>query len=293
MKINHNEAQHTVHHPSWLVRRYAFDPNVVRMEAYLDRLKLETVCQSAHCPNIGECFGRGVATFMILGAICTRRCRFCAIEKGSPEKPDDSEPERVAHALKSLGLKHVVITSVTRDDLADGGARHFVRTVECIRSQCRDTTVEVLIPDFKGSLSALQEVCAARPDIVNHNVETVESLYETIRPQAKYARSLGVLEYASSRGLKVKSGLMLGLGETRAEVVRTITDLKRAGCRYLTLGQYLSPSKNHAPVIRYLSAEEFFKLGEIARGIGIGEVMAGPLVRSSYKADMQLNIIYG
>jgi lipoic acid synthetase len=289
--MNQDKAQMNVNHPDWLVRHYVSDPNVGRIEAYLDQLKLETVCQRAHCPNITECFGRGVATFMILGAKCTRRCRFCAVEKGAPQELDVDEPERVARATKSLGLKHIVITSVTRDDLTDGGARHFVRTVECIRTQCNDVTVEVLIPDFKGSLSALQEVCAVRPDILNHNVETVESLYEAIRPQARYSRSLGVLEYASMRGLKIKSGLILGLGETREEIIKTITDLKRVGCIYLTLGQYLAPSKDHTPVVRYVSPGEFFELGKIAREIGIKEVMAGPLVRSSYKADMRLNTL--
>jgi lipoic acid synthetase len=291
MGTNRNKEQIERKHPDWLVRRWGSDPNVGRMETYLDGLELETVCRSAHCPNIAECYGRGVATFMILGARCTRRCRFCAVEKGAPQKPDADEPERVARAAKSLRLKHVVVTSVTRDDLPDGGARHFARTVECIREQCGGVTVEVLIPDFKGSLSALQEVCAVQPDILNHNVETVESLYEAVRPQAEYSRSLGVLEYASTVGLKVKSGLMLGLGETREEIIRTMTDLKRAGCNYLTLGQYLAPSKDHAPVARYVSPEEFRGLGNIARELGIGEVMAGPLVRSSYKADMRYDAL--
>jgi lipoic acid synthetase len=213
------------------------------------------------------------------------------VEKGAPQKPDADEPERVARAAKSLALKHIVITSVTRDDLPDGGACHFVRTVECIRTQCSDVTVEILIPDFNGSLSALQDVCAVRPDILNHNVETVESLYEAIRPQARYSRSLGVLEYASMSGLKAKSGLMLGLGETREEIIKTITDLKRAGCIYLTLGQYLAPSKDHAPVVQYVSPEEFSELGKIAQELGIREVMAGPLVRSSYKADMRFDTL--
>jgi lipoic acid synthetase len=291
MGTNRNKEQIERKHPDWLVRRWGSDPNVGRMETYLDGLELETVCRSAHCPNIAECYGRGVATFMILGARCTRRCRFCAVEKGAPQKPDADEPERVARAAKSLRLKHVVVTSVTRDDLPDGGARHFARTVECIREQCGGVTVEVLIPDFKGSLSALQEVCAVQPDILNHNVETVESLYEAVRPQAEYSRSLGVLEYASTVGLKVKSGLMIGLGETREEIIRTMTDLKRAGCNYLTLGQYLAPSKDHAPVARYVSPEEFRGLGNIARELGIGEVMAGPLVRSSYKADMRYDAL--
>jgi len=289
MRMSRDEAPINMKHPDWLVRPYVSDPNVGRMETYLDRLELETVCRSAHCPNIAECYGRGVATFMILGSNCTRRCRFCAVGKGAPQEPDASEPERVARASKSLGLKHIVITSVTRDDLPDGGARHFARTVECIRTQCRGVTVEILIPDFKGSLSALQAVCAVQPDILNHNVETVERLYEAIRPQAGYSRSLGVLEYASMSGLKVKSGLMLGLGERREEIIKTITDLKRAGCVYLTLGQYLAPSRDHAPVVRYVPPEEFRELGKIAQELGIGDVMAGPLVRSSYKADMRLN----
>ena len=254
------------------------------MEKRLQRLRLATVCQSAHCPNQGECFDRGTATFMILGTRCTRRCRFCAVDKGAPHAPDDGEPKRVARAVQQLGLTHAVVTSVTRDDLPDGGAGHFAGTIRQIRKQCPGVSVEVLVPDFNGAIPALDTVCAVRPDVFNHNIETVPRLYAEVRPGADYRRSLGVLSYAAGRGLMTKSGLMLGLGEIKNEIKKTLMDLKYAGCKLLTLGQYLAPSKDHVPVARYVPPEEFEMWAETARGMGFTSVTAGPLVRSSYRA---------
>jgi lipoic acid synthetase len=270
--------------PVWLTRAAPDTLALDRMEKKLRRWELSTVCQSAHCPNLGECFARGTATFMILGTRCTRRCRFCAVDKARPEKVDPEEPERVARMARELGLRYVVVTSVTRDDLPDGGAEQFTRTIEQIRKHSPHARVEVLVPDFKGSLTALRKVCQARPDMFNHNIETVESMYPRVRPQARYQRSLSILEYAAREGLRVKSGLMLGLGETREQVMKTLTELKRKGCQYLTIGQYLRPSKGHLPVARFVPPGEFQDLAEKARSMGFKAVAAGPLVRSSYRA---------
>ena len=272
-------------HPAWLIRCAPKTTAIDRMEDRLRQWRLATVCESAHCPNLSECFARGTATFMILGTRCTRGCRFCAVDKGAPHPIDPEEPGRVARMAQSLNLNYIVVTSVTRDDLPDGGAVQFARTIEHIRKRSRDAKVEVLVPDFRGSLSALRKVCEARPDVFNHNIETVARLYPSVRPQARYRRSLAVLEYAATQGMRVKSGLMLGLGETDREVNKTFTDLKRVGCHYLTIGQYLAPSRNHLPVTRYIPPHEFDRLAEIARSMGFQEVAAGPLVRSSYRAD--------
>lgn len=272
-------------HPEWLKLPSPRTTVFEEVEQLLDDLRLGTVCQNAHCPNIGECFNRGIATFMILGDRCTRNCRFCAVDNGCPEPLNPEEPERVARAVQNLGLKYVVVTSVTRDDLEDGGAGQFVRTIEAIRKACPDTNVEVLVPDFKGSLKSLQQVCKARPDMVNHNIETVPRLYSLARPQARFERSLKILKFAAGQGLKVKSGMMLGLGEQPQEIIDTCLALRRTGCDYLTLGQYLSPSKDHIPVARYVQPEEFDRWAEKAKIMGFKEVAAGPLIRSSYKAE--------
>ncbi len=272
-------------HPPWLHLRAASPEAVGGMEERLRGWGLGTVCQSAHCPNLGECFSRGTATFMILGTVCSRRCRFCAVDKGIPKAPDPGEPERVALAAKAMGLAYVVVTSVTRDDLPDGGARHFADTIRSIRQHCPGAKVEVLVPDFQGCEADLGAVCDARPDVFNHNVETVPRLYESVRPQADYRRSLDVLAYAAKKGLPTKSGLMLGLGEASREIWETLGDLRRAGCDYLTLGQYLAPSARHVPVHRYVAPEEFARWGETARALGFREVASGPLVRSSYRAE--------
>jgi len=267
-----------------LPAKEAYEP----VEQMVARLRLSTVCQSAHCPNIGECFSRGTATFMILGRRCTRSCRFCVVEKGDPERVDPTESDRVAEAVFDLGLSHAVITSVTRDDLGDGGADQFVKTIAGIRRTCSGTAVEVLVPDFTGSRSAIGSVCHAGPDVFNHNIETVPRLYPGVRPQARFQRSLAVLSMAASHGIPVKSGLMLGLGESTEEINFTLGELRRAGCDYLTIGQYLAPSSNHVPVARYVPPEEFEKWAEISRSLGFKGVSAGPLVRSSYRADEML-----
>ncbi len=272
-------------HPAWLTRKAPSAPAVAGMEARLRQWRLATVCESAHCPNLGECFGRGTATFMILGTHCTRGCRFCAVQKGSPQAVDPDEPVRVARAAASLGLKHVVVTSVTRDDLPDGGAVHFSETIHRIRAHCPGVTVEVLVPDFQGSLAALNKVCEARPHVLNHNVETVAALYPRVRPQGDYRRSLSLLEVAARSGVPTKSGLMLGLGENEGQVKETLGDLKRAGCLYLTLGQYLAPSGDHLPVARYVTPQEFEKWATVARSMGFRGVASGPLIRSSYRAE--------
>jgi lipoic acid synthetase len=272
-------------HPPWLHLRAANPEAVQGMEERLRDQRLGTVCQSAHCPNLGECFSRGTATFMILGTVCTRRCRFCAVQKGDPTPPDLDEPERVANAAEAMGLQYVVVTSVTRDDLPDGGAGQFAATIRRIRARCPEALVEVLVPDFTGDPAAIDIVAEARPDVFNHNVETVPRLYESVRPQADYRRSLAVLARAAERGLATKSGLMLGLGETSREIRETLVDLRRANCALLTLGQYLAPSDAHVPIHRYLTPEEFQRWGEIAKEMGFREVASGPLVRSSYRAD--------
>ena len=278
-------ASKTSKHPVWLIRPAPDPAGVRKMEAQLDRLQLATVCQSAHCPNLGECFNRGTATFLILGTRCTRSCRFCAVDKGIPQLPDPDEPERIAKAAESMNLKYAVITSVTRDDLVDGGAEQFKRVIDLVRQRCREIRIEVLIPDFRGSVAALQKVCVAQPDMLNHNVETVPRLYPAVRPGADYHRSLGILEFAAHQRVPAKSGLMLGLGEKADEIAETLVDLRRAGCRWLTLGQYLAPSKNHRPVARFVPPEEFDQWAAFARQKGFAEVAAGPLVRSSYRAD--------
>ncbi len=273
-------------YPDWLrVRDPGGKAASAQVEKLMGDLKLETVCQSARCPNIGECFSRGTATFLILGRYCTRNCRFCAVEHGNPDLPDPLEPERVASAVRSLSLTHAVITSVTRDDLADGGARHYAETIVAIRHASDRTAIEVLVPDFQGDQRAIAEVCAMNPEVFNHNMETVRRLSPLVRPEADYHRSLRVLTQASQSGLAVKSGLMLGLGETEDEMKETLTDLLEAGCRQLTLGQYLPPSRNHFPVSRYLHPEEFERWAAAAGSMGFHNVAAAPLVRSSYHAE--------
>jgi lipoic acid synthetase len=272
-------------HPAWLTKKASATPAISGVETRLRQWRLATVCEAAHCPNLGECFGRGTATFMILGTHCTRGCRFCAVQKATPQALDPDEPVRVARAAASLGLKHVVVTSVTRDDLPDGGAALFSETIYRIRTHCPGVTVEVLVPDFRGSLAALNKVCEARPDMLNHNVETVADLYPRVRPQGHYRRSLSLLEVAARSGLPTKSGLMLGLGESETQVRETLRDLKRAGCRYVTLGQYLAPSRDHLPVARYVTPMEFENWATVARSMGFRGVASGPLVRSSYRAD--------
>jgi lipoic acid synthetase len=248
--------------------------------------RLHTVCQEARCPNLGECFSQGTATFLILGDRCTRNCRFCAIGHGPSGPPDPEEPARVAEAVKAMGLQYVVITSVTRDDLPDGGAALFAETIRTVRKKRSEAKVEVLIPDFQGNVEALRTVVEARPDVLNHNVETVPRLYPSVRPGAVYERSIDLLSQVRVLDLSMptKSGLMLGLGESADEVRETLQDLVDAGCRILTLGQYLQPSKEHLPVARFVPPEEFDAWKETALQMGFAEVASGPFVRSSYHA---------
>ncbi len=271
--------------PPWLTKRLPKGGAVESVRALLADHDLHTVCQSAHCPNIWECFSRHTATFMILGDRCTRSCGFCAVTKGAPTPVDPVEPVRVAAAARKLGLRHVVITSVTRDDLADGGAEQFARVVAAVRD-ATGATVEVLTPDFAGHESAIRIVADARPDVYNHNLETVPSLYARARPQADYARSLALLAAVKriDPGIFTKSGLMLGLGETSDEVLAVLADLRRVGCDLLTLGQYLAPSPEHLPVARFVPPEEFDEFGRKAREMGFLGVASAPFVRSSHEA---------
>ena len=275
-----------VQKPPWLKRRLPTGPDFERVKALINKGGLHTVCQEAKCPNMWECFSKHTATFMIMGSRCTRSCRFCAIDHGPTTKPDPAEPAKVAKAARKMGLNYVVITSVTRDDLSDGGASFFAETIKEVRKQIPDALVEVLIPDFQGNGNALKTVLKARPDVLNHNIETVPRLYSTVRPEANYDRSLEVLKQTRKydQSIPTKSGLMLGLGELPAEICRTLEDLVKAGCSMLTLGQYLQPSKQHLQVERFVPPEEFDSWRKTALEIGFSQVAGGPFVRSSYHA---------
>ena len=273
-------------HPPWLKVRAPGGPGFAETTATVREMGLHTVCQEARCPNIGECWGHKTATFMLLGDTCTRNCGFCAVTHGRPLGVDPGEPLRVASAVARLGLGHVVVTSVNRDDLPDGGAAHFAGTARAIKRLQPACRVEVLVPDFQGNLASVAEVVASPIDVFNHNLETVPRLYRRVRAGARYARSLAVLDAArrGRDGLLTKTGLMLGLGETQEELASVFRDLRSIGCDILTLGQYLRPSGEHLPVERYLPPEEFVALGAEALALGFRHVEAGPLVRSSYHA---------
>jgi lipoic acid synthetase len=271
--------------PPWFKIRLTVNERSAAVERLVKNGNLHTVCQSASCPNQSECWSRGTATFMILGNICTRRCGFCGIPTGKPFRIDAEEPVRVAAAVESLRLQYAVITSVTRDDLHDGGASVFAETVDAIRSRNPMCKIEVLIPDFQGSETALTTVLSVRPDVLNHNMETVPSLYPVVRPQGDYLRSLDLLRKAKNRGTATKTGLMLGLGEGMNEIISVMEDLRRADCDMLTMGQYLQPSHEHLPVQRYYTPVEFDLLRERALSLGFDAVASGPLVRSSYHAE--------
>jgi lipoic acid synthetase len=271
--------------PEWLKRQIPIAGGVGFTRDLIAELGLATVCESARCPNRSECWTRRTATFMILGDVCTRPCGFCAVKRGRPGPLEDDEPERLAEACRRLGLRHVVITSVTRDDLPDQGAEHFRRCVLAVR--CRmDATIEVLTPDFDGRVALIDIVLSARPEVFNHNMETVARLQQHVRRKSQYALSLGVLAHVKRARpeIRTKSGLMLGLGETQVEVLETLADLRSAGCDLLTLGQYLQPSPRHLPVARYIPPAEFDELGQMARSLGFIDVASGPFVRSSYHA---------
>jgi len=272
--------------PTWVKRPIPRGERVKMIRNVVHRWKLHTVCESAACPNRQDCYSQGRLTFMILGNICTRNCSFCKVQTGRPLPPDSDEPERLCEAVTELGLKYVVITSVCRDDLPDGGATQFAQVIDALHHNGLDIGVEVLIPDFQGSLSALEKVVAAQPTVLNHNVETVPRLYPEVRPQAKYQRSLKVLKRAKSldKGLLTKSGLMLGLGEREDEVIAVMEDLREAECDSITLGQYMRPSLEHHEVVRYITPDEFAQYKVIARKMGFSGVASGPLVRSSFNA---------
>ena len=272
--------------PPWLKVSLPKGATYEKVRTLLKKSQLHTVCQEAKCPNLWECFSQKTATFLIMGPNCTRNCRFCAVGHGPLGPPDPGEPERVAEAVKSMGLRYVVITSVTRDDLPDGGASFFSETIQAIRKRVPGALIEVLIPDFQGDAKALHAVMKARPDVLNHNIETVPRLYPSVRPEAQYGRSLELLARAKvlDPTIPTKSGLMLGLGELAEELERTLQDLVDAGCSMLTLGQYLQPTKDHLPVERFIHPEEFDRWKEIALEKGFSEVASGPFVRSSYHA---------
>jgi lipoic acid synthetase len=276
--------------PSWLKVRFFGGENYQDLKRIMRSLDLHTVCESARCPNQGECWEHRTATFMILGDICTRACGFCAVTSGRPAgPPDEDEPERVATAVEQMRLKYAVVTSVNRDDQPDGGAKIFARTIAAIRARVPECKIEVLIPDFRGDRAALETVVAARPDVLNHNVETVPRLYRRVRPGAIYARSLELLQQASqlAPGMPVKTGMMLGLGETRDEVLRAMSDLVVRGTDILTLGQYLQPTREHLPVERFVHPQEFAEYKQLGQQMGFRHVESGPLVRSSYHAFEQ------
>ena len=271
--------------PPWLKAKIPGGENYARLKNLIDTQRLHTVCEEARCPNMGECWNSGTATFMILGDICTRSCGFCAVKTGRPDYGLDwDEPRRVAEAVQRMRLRHAVITSVNRDERSDGGAPIFAETIRLIRELMPGCSVEVLIPDFKGSEEALGIVLEARPDILNHNLETVPRLYKTVRPQANYTQSLEVLARSKKRGMTTKTGLMLGIGEKTDEVLEVMKDAIKSGCDILTLGQYLQPTKEHLPIDRYVHPDEFLMLKEEGISMGFRHVESGPLVRSSYHA---------
>jgi lipoic acid synthetase len=272
--------------PAWLRRKLPSGPQYEKIRAMIDKGQLYTVCQEANCPNQFECFSARTATFLILGATCTRNCRFCNIEGGQPGPLDPDEPRRVAEAAAKMDLRYVVVTSVTRDDLEDGGSGHFAATIHALRQKISDVQVEVLIPDFQGDRSSLETVLAARPDVLNHNMETVQRLYPSVRPLADYNRSLELLARVKTidSSISAKSGIMLGLGETEEEVRLTIADVYRTGCRMLTIGQYLQPTPQHLPVVDFIPPEAFDRWRRLAVETGFEKVASGPFVRSSYHA---------
>ena len=282
-------------HPDWIKVRAPVSPEYFRTRAILGELKLHSVCQEACCPNIGECFSHHTATFMLMGDVCTRNCPYCAVAHGKVRPLDPDEPRRIAEAVARLGLQHVVVTSVDRDDLPDGGAAHFAATARAIKQALPATRVEVLVPDFQGSLVSVETVVGSPIDIYNHNVETVPSLYRKARPGGQYRRSLEVLQHAKhrarslERNLLTKTGVMLGLGEQRDELLEVMRDLREIECDILTLGQYLRPSKEHLPVERYVTPEEFSDLKRAGMDLGFRHVESGPLVRSSYHAWEHVN----
>jgi lipoic acid synthetase len=282
------QVEQRIPKPKWLKVKLPTGENYRKVRSLVDEHKLHTICESGNCPNMGECWGEGTATFMILGNICTRSCGFCAVATGKPSDADPFEPARVANSVKLMGVKHAVITSVDRDDLSDGGSEIWVKTVEQVRAKSPGTTMETLIPDFAGNWDNLQRIIDVAPDIVSHNLETVRRLTKQVRIQAKYDRSLEVLFRLKKGGMRTKSGVMLGLGETRDEVLETMDDLRSVQVDILTLGQYLQPTRKHLPVQEFVTPEQFKEYEELGLKMGFRFVESGPLVRSSYHAEKHL-----
>ena len=271
--------------PDWLRVKLPIGENYKQVRQLVDKHKLHTICESGNCPNMGECWGAGTATFMILGNVCTRSCGFCSVATGRPEAVDWDEPQRVAEAILLMKVKHAVITSVDRDELPDGGSTIWYNTIKAVKTLSPDTTLETLIPDFKGRKDDIQRVIDAAPEVVSHNIETVERMTRQVRVQAKYWRSMEVIRILKEGGMRTKSGIMLGLGEEKEEVVQTLQDLKENGCDVVTIGQYLQPTKKHLPVARFVHPDEFAEYREIGYQLGLDYVESGPLVRSSYHSE--------
>lgn len=287
-EITTNDNNIRIKKPKWLRVKLPTGENYKKVRSLVDEHKLHTICESGSCPNMGECWGEGTATFMILGNICTRSCGFCAVKTGRPDEVDEFEPGKVAHSVKTMGIKHAVITSVDRDDLKDGGAGIWVQTVKAIRHQSPGTTMETLIPDFAGKWENLQQIIEVAPEIVSHNLETVRRLTKQVRIQAKYDRSLEVLFRLKKGGMRTKSGVMLGLGETDEEIIETMQDLRAVGVDILTLGQYLQPTPKHLPIVEFVPPERFEKYEKFGLEMGFRFVESGPLVRSSYHAEKHI-----
>ena len=278
--------------PEWLKVQLPKNRKFFKLKSLVQKYNLNTVCESASCPNIGTCWDAGTLTFMILGDTCSRACRFCDVATGNMLAPDTDEPSRIAETLSKLDLRYAVITSVDRDDLIDGGAEHWVKTIQLIRARCPQMKIETLIPDFQGKMDLVEKICSANPDVLAHNLETVESLQSRLRPQCRYSWSLDTLRTAATKtNLIVKSSLMLGLGEREEEVVRSMKDLVGAGCQILSLGQYLRPSLRHLEVVEFIHPDKFSEYKEIGESLGLKHVEAGPLVRSSYLADKQAQAV--
>ena len=279
--------------PDWLRVKLPTGENYRKVRAFVDEYKLHTICESGNCPNMGECWGEGTATFMILGNVCTRSCSFCAVQTGRPPEYDENEPQRVAEAVKLMGVKHCVITSVNRDELKDKGSIIWAETIHSIRKESPETTMETLIPDFRNNEEALQRIIDAAPDVVSHNMETVERLYRLVRPQAKYQRSLDQIKKTKAGGMRTKSGFMLGLGETKEEVYQILEDLQKHHCDVVTIGQYLQPTKMHLNVTEFVHPDMFEHYKQVGLDMGIEYVESGPLVRSSYHSERHLKPAIG
>ena len=282
---NNSKKETRVKKPDWLRVKLPIGESYKHVRGLVDNHKLHTICESGNCPNMGECWGAGTATFMILGNVCTRSCGFCSVATGRPESVDWDEPQRVAEAIHLMKVKHAVITSVDRDELPDGGSIIWHNTIRAVKSLNADTTLETLIPDFKGKKEDIQRVIEAAPEVVSHNIETVERLTRQVRIQAKYWRSMEVIRTLKEGGMRTKSGIMLGLGEQKEEVIQTLRDLQAYGCDVVTIGQYLQPTKKHLPVHRFVHPDEFAEYREIGYSIGLDYVESGPLVRSSYHSE--------